>query len=733
VNGDGLDDLIVGAKFDDPNGSKSGASFVVFGKTDGTKVELSDVEAGTGGFVINGVSVNDMSGNSVSSAGDVNGDGLDDLIVGAKNDDPNSTDSGASFVVFGKTDGTKVELSDIETGTGGFVINGAAEYDGAGFSVGSAGDVNGDGLADLIIGGRYGTANGTYSGKSYVVFGKSDGTKVELSDVGAGAGGFVINGVSAYDYAGMSVSSAGDVNGDGFDDLIVGARGADPNGSYSGASFVVLGKSDGTKVELSEVEAGIGGFVIKGVAAGDKAGWFVSSAGDVNGDGFDDLIVGAPYDDPNGSSSGASFVVFGGDLSRLVTQIGTVGDNTLTGSAAVDILVGGMGNDGLIGAGGADVLYGGAGDDVLGVTDLTFARADGGNGTDTLRLLGSGLTLDLEALDNTSLSSIEVIDLNEGGNTLTISPVELFRLAEGTNTLRVLGGSSDEVVLTGALWNREADLTGSGTTFAVYTKGNARLEVALDVDVFGPLAIPAIELSDIEAGIGGFVINGVSAGDSSGRSVSSAGDVNGDGFDDLIVGAVFDDPNGDSSGASFVVFGKTDGTAVELSDIEAGTGGFVINGVSAFDSSGLPVRSAGDVNGDGFDDLIVGAHLDDPNGDASGASFVVFGKSDGTKVELSDVEAGLGGFVINGVGQYDRSGRSVSSAGDVNGDGFDDLIVGAWYDEPNGAYSGASFVVFGKADGTAVELSDVEAGIGGFVINGVSASDQAGNSVSSAG
>jgi hypothetical protein len=461
----------------------------------------------------------------------VNGDGFDDLIVGSHYDAPNGRSSGASFVVFGKTDGSAVELSAIEAGTGGFVINGVSKYDYSGRSVSSAGDVNGDGFDDLIVGANGDGPNGSGSGASFVVFGKTDGSVVELSAIAAGTGGFVINGVSAGDNSGYSVSSAGDVNGDGFDDLIVGANRDDPNGSNSGASFVVFGKTDRSAVELSDVEAGTGGFVINGVSANDRSGRSVSSAGDVNGDGFDDLIVGADEDDPNGSKSGASFVVFG--------------------------------------------------------------KTDGS----------------------------------------------------------------------------------------------------------------AVELSDVEAGTGGYVINGVSADDQSGRSVSSAGDVNGDGFDDLIVGADFDDPNGGYSGASFVVFGKTDGTAVELSAIEAGTGGFVINGVSAYDRSGASVSSAGDVNGDGFDDLIVGAPGDGPNGNRSGASFVVFGKTDGSAVELSAIGAGTGGFVINGVSKYDYSGRSVSSAGDVNGDGFDDLIVGAFGDDPNGNRSGASFVVFGgDFSGAATEI-----------------------------
>ena len=130
--------------------------------------------------------------------------------------------------------------------------------------------------------------------------------------------------------------------------------------------------------------------------------------------------------------------------------------------------------------------------------------------------------------------------------------------------------------------------------------------------------VPTVELSDLEldTDTGGFAIHGVTAGDYAGRSVSSAGDVNGDGLDDLIVGAYGDSPNGSYSGAAFVVYGKTDGLAVELSDIELGTdtGGFAIHGVSGYDLAGRSVSSAGDVNGDGLDDLIVGADRDDPNG-----------------------------------------------------------------------------------------------------------------------
>jgi len=223
------------------------------------------------------------------------------------------------------------------------------------------------------------------------VFGKADGTLVNLSAIASGTSnlGFVINGALEGDRSGISVSSAGDVNGDGFDDLIVGASQADPNGSNSGASYVVFGKANGTAVNLSAIADGsAGGFVINGAAVDDRSGISVSSAGDVNGDGFDDLIVGAFNADPNGANSGASYVVFGGNFSGVVTQLGTTGDNTLTGTAGNDVILGGRGNDVITSNGSNDRLDGGAGNDTLIVGDDDFVRVDGGTGTDTLRLAG---------------------------------------------------------------------------------------------------------------------------------------------------------------------------------------------------------------------------------------------------------------------------------------------------------------------------------------------------------
>src|SRR5260221_330364 len=134
---------------------------------------------------------------------------------------------------------------------------------------------------------------------------------IDLSSLD-GKTGFKINGEAAGDYSGLSVSAAGDVNGEGFADIIIGASGASLNGSSSGASCVVFGKAGGftTPLELSTLN-GVNGFKINGEAAGDYSGRSVSAAGDVNGDGFADLLIGAHFAAPNGSHSRASYVVFG--------------------------------------------------------------------------------------------------------------------------------------------------------------------------------------------------------------------------------------------------------------------------------------------------------------------------------------------------------------------------------------------------------------------------------------
>jgi hypothetical protein len=320
VNGDGIDDLIIGARRADLGGGRTsaGRSYVIFGSNSGLAhpFDLFTLD-GNNGFTIYGIERNDESGYSVSTAGDINNDGVDDVIIGAIGADPNDiSNAGISYVVYGsnKSLSHPLNLNNLN-GQNGFAIHGVSSDDFSGRSVSAAGDINNDGVDDLIIGASGADPNGNNAaGSSYIVFGSEGGLPhpFELSTLN-GQNGFMVEGESTNDLSGGSVSNVGDVNHDGIDDLVIGARWSGLGSFNAGSSYVVFGSEQNFNSPMNVANLnGQNGFAITGEDDNDISGSSVSHAGDVNGDGIDDLIIGAYRADPNGIyNAGKSYVVYG--------------------------------------------------------------------------------------------------------------------------------------------------------------------------------------------------------------------------------------------------------------------------------------------------------------------------------------------------------------------------------------------------------------------------------------
>jgi hypothetical protein len=348
--------------------------------------------------------------------------------------------------------------------------------------VAGGGDVNGDGLADVMLGAPgVDVDGGSAQGRAYVVFGKNGTASVEVTDVVAGTGGFVLDGEADFDFAGWSVGGAGDLNGDGIGDMLVGAQGADFAAGTAGRAYAVFGRgNDTTPIALADVALGMGGFALDGESVLYTAGWAVDGAGDVNGDGFGDLIVGSPR---YASFTGRAHVVFGGDFLGVVDRPGTPQNDVLEGDAAANLVIAGRGDDELTGGGGADVLYAGPGNDVIVVPGGDFYRIDGGTGDDVLRIEGDGEALDLTNFFELSVRSIETIDLGDAGdNQLFMAWRDLRGMSPESNTLRVTGDMGDAAVIDlagGSFANQ-----GSAGGFTTYSDGVLTVLVSDDIEAF---------------------------------------------------------------------------------------------------------------------------------------------------------------------------------------------------------------------------------------------------------
>lgn len=393
VNGDGFSDVAFGMPVNPPSGeSTPGNAYAAFGTADNAPSTLEGLAAGNGGFAMHGWGIGGRVGESIADAGDVNGDGFGDIVIGM----PDNGLASLALVVFGGPNPQTMELSQLRLETGpGFIIKGEvveSEWESPetfGATVGGAGDVNGDGLGDIIVGASDWNDD---AGKAYIVFGKEDFAEVDLADLEDSPGlGFVIFGARAGDRLGIRVAGVGDVNADGLDDVVVSAPSTDVGDAERvGHAYLVFGKADDQWVSVFQLAGGNGGATFEGEGEGDYAGTG-ADAGDVNGDGIDDLVVVTNHPTA-GEYSGRAYVIFG-DPGLTTTPLSSIasgnggfaidaeadgdslqvarGIGDLDGDGLGDIAVGAAGGDGdTCDTGRVYVVYGKDDGDVVSLADV---------------------------------------------------------------------------------------------------------------------------------------------------------------------------------------------------------------------------------------------------------------------------------------------------------------------------------------------------------------------------
>jgi hypothetical protein len=611
---------------------------------------------------------NALFGTSVACAGDVNGDGYSDIIAGAPQYTNGESMEGGVFLFNGSSTGMNTTPATI------LESNQANALSGNNAAVACAGDINGDGYSDVAAGAT-GYDNGELDeGAVFVYFGSASGINItaaailESNQAGANMG---------------TVASAGDVNGDGYSDLITGAYNYSNGEVNEGAAFVYQGSAAG----LSATPDNIANDADQSSAGFSNS---VAAAGDVNGDGYSDMLIGAngtAADEGRvfvyqGSASGLpnTFTYYLDASDQAFAQFGksvsTAGD--VNGDGYSDVVIGANRyDDGFANEGRAYVYYGSvsglsaAPDRIL--DDANQVNAEFGNSVSCAGDVNGDGFSDV-------LVGAYFYDVGTNANQGRVYLYHGSATGLSASPATILNSSNQAGSLFGNSVSTAGDVNGDGYSDILIAAYFYTSPTLFEGRVYGFYGSPAgISVTP------NITLQGENQSESYfGTSVASAGDVNADGFCDIIIGVYgYDDGVNVDEGRAYVYYGASAGlNAASVS---------VLDAANQFDTQfGSSVAGAGDINGDGYSDVVVGAPIYDDGFADEGKAFVFLGSPTG----INSTAAFTPADANKPISQF---GNSVSGAGDVNGDGFSDLVIGSQlYDDPPFNDEGNAFTYYGN-------------------------------------
>jgi hypothetical protein len=692
VNGDGIEDMAVGAIDDDDGGTDRGAVWILFLNEDRTVKGHQKISATEGNFS-GTLDYFDRFGLDIAPIGDFNHDGVIDIAVGAFNDDDAGNNSGAVWLLFLNSNGTVKSHQKI-SGTQGNVTGIDTNHQ-FGAGVISLGDLDGDGVNDIAVGSpTYDDDGGLYRGSVFILFLNSNGKVKSQKIINDYRGGFTGD-LDDGDRFGSALENLGDINGDGIVDIAVQALYDDDGAVDAGAIYVLFMNNDGTVKQTQKISSLSGGFNGT-IGSGDLFGCSMASLGDIDGNGTNDLLTSTYLSDEGGEDIGKAWILYlNSDATVKDYDEINYQNPALTGLLAAGDNFGvkvSVFNE-LNQHGKKEIIIGARGDD------------------DGYTNAGAVYILDLDAVipEPEIISNVRKISQTQGGFTGQLHANDNF---DGVEAIGDIDGDGVEDLAVGAPRSDDGG-TDRGELWILFMKPDGTHKSHQKIsDTFGNFT-GTLKDEDVF-----------------GATTAPLGDLNKDGVNDIVTSAPYDDDATNGSGALWVLFLNNDGTVKAHQKISATQGG--MSGVSVNDIFGWSVTPIGDFNNDGNTDIAVGSPTYDSDGGTyKGCVWILFLNENGTVKEqhkINDYHGGLGYMLNSG----DKFGQAVENIGDIDGDGIIDLAVGAPFDDDGATDGGAVYILFMNADCTVKKSQKINSLYGNFT-GAINYDDQFGSSISQLG